>query len=280
MGSNKKVWIVKASGEREPFSEKKFRSSLKKTGASQQTIDKITKKVKKKLYDGISTSKIYDYAHKLLRKRSRPAAGKYSIKKAIMHMGPSGYPFEKLVAEILKTQGYNVQTGRKIKGFCVTHEVDVVAHKKGKKIVAECKYHNRHGIKSDVVTALYVHSRFEDIKKEWNTRKGEKNIKKEGWLITNTRLTSDAKKYLKCVGLTAIAWNYPKKNSLEDLITEAGLHPLTTLTTLSNSNKKDLLRKNIILCKELIKSPKKLQSIGLRKRRIDTVVDEAKKVCA
>jgi len=46
-----------------------------------------------------------------------------------MELGPSGFPFENYLSQILNEIGYKVQVGKIINGKCVTHEIDVIAEK-------------------------------------------------------------------------------------------------------------------------------------------------------
>jgi len=50
--------------------------------------------------DGMTTADIYGQAFALLRKRHGPTAVKYSIRRAMLELGPDGFPFEKFVARI------------------------------------------------------------------------------------------------------------------------------------------------------------------------------------
>ncbi|HLR91356.1 MAG TPA: hypothetical protein VK040_10390 [Balneolaceae bacterium] len=74
-------------------------------------------------------------------------------------------------------------------------------------------------------------------------------------VYTNTRFTSDAIQYGKCVGLLLTSWDYPRGNGLKDRIDKSGLHPLTALTTLTKAEKTKLLDEGIVLCKELHGNP-------------------------
>ena len=188
---------------------------------------------KEKLYDGITTQEIYQYAFELLRdEEKRPVAARYSIKRAVLDLGPSGFPFEQFVAQIIKTMGYdNVKTGVAAQGKCVSHEVDVMAEHDGKHMAAEVKFHNSLGIKTDLKVALYVHARFEDL------RNSSHHID-EGWLITNTRFTRNVVKFATCSNLKLLGWDYPRGRGLEVLIDEAHVHPITALTTLTSKEKR------------------------------------------
>ncbi|MBA4057210.1 MAG: ATPase, partial [Marivirga sp.] len=252
--------VTKASGERVPFSWKKLEHSLHRSGADESTIEVVKEKLKSHLHDGISTRKIYQHAFNILRKTSKFYAARYKLKQAIMELGPSGYPFEKFISEILKFQGFTVQVGVIVAGNCVTHEIDVVAEKDDKHFMVECKFHNQPGIKSDVKIPLYIYARFLDVEKKWKALAGH-NVKfHQGWLVTNTRFTNDAIQYGSCAGLHLLGWDYPKKGSLNELIDASGLHPITSLTTLTKTEKQQLLERKIILCKEVCQKPELIDS--------------------
>lgn len=277
--NKKEAWIVKASGERELFSEAKLRQSLERSHASQDSINEIVTKIQHELEDGMNTADIYRKAFSLLRKKSRPVAARYSLKHALMEMGPTGHPFEHFVGELLKSEGFSVEVARIVNGMCVKHEVDVVGMKDNRHIMVECKFHNQPGRRSDVKIALYVQARFEDIEKQWKRlpQHGEKFH--EAWLVTNTKLTSDATDYAKCVGMTAIGWSYPEGNSLEDRIERTGLHPITCLTMLSRFQKDTLMQRGIYLCKELMEDANILASVGVKSDAALKVLDEAQQLC-
>src|SRR3989344_922725 len=159
------ILVKKASGEVEPFSDAKLRNSLERAKVSREMIEEIVAHVRRELVSGSKTRDIYRHAFSLLRKRERPAAARYSLKRAIMELGPTGHPFENLVGELLKLRGFSVKVASIVQGLCVSHEVDVVAEQGSRHIMVECKFHNEQGIKSDVKVALYVQARFEDIQK-------------------------------------------------------------------------------------------------------------------
>lgn len=238
------IRVLKASGEYEAYDEKKVRSSLKRAGAGRKLIDKIIKNLQPRLYDGIPTSKIYSYVFTALRESKSHLVSKYNLKRAIMDLGPSGYPFEQFVAGILQAYGYKVTINKIVKGRCIRHEIDVIVEKNNKRSAIECKFHNRLGTKTDYKVALYVYARFLDIKNS--------NFQ-QAWLITNTKLTINAKKYSNCIGLKAIAWDYPADFSLRFLIEKSNLHPITCLDSLSKNEKEKLLETDIVFCRDLIK---------------------------
>ena len=270
----KKVYITKASGESALFSEEKLCASLERAGATPEQALNIAEEIKTKLYTGISTKKIYRLAFNLLKESSRHLAAKYHLKHAIMELGPSGYPFEKFIGEILRYQGFQVSVGVIIQGKCVQHEIDVVATVDHQQLMIECKYHNQPGIFCDVKVPLYIKARFEDVEAAWKAIPGNGKKLYQGWLVTNTRFSSDAVQYGTCAGLTLMGWDYPIRKGLKDQIDTLGLYPITCLTSLTKHEKQILLDKKIVLCKELDSDRKLLEQIGIKPSRIDIILQE------
>jgi hypothetical protein len=272
------VFIVKTDGTKEPFDSSKLENSLKKAGASAEVTEKICHHISKEIEDGMSTSAIYRHAFELLHKFERPVSVRYSLKRAISELGPTGFPFERYIAEIYKAKGFEVATDQIIQGKCVSHEVDVVAWNENKLIMAEAKFHNELGIKSDLKVALYVKARYDDIHGiEYNY--GKRRKLDEGLLITNTNFTVKAVEYSECAGVKLIGWNYPSQGNLHDMIEDMGLHPVTCLTTLTNSEKKDLMENGITLCRNVRDSADKLMQLGLSREAIDQAVEESNFMC-
>lgn len=279
MTLKKNINIIKQSGESAVFDVKRLKNSLERSGAKDDLINEIIKEVETSLYEGISTKEIYKKAFSILRKNARPSAARYKLKKAIMELGPTGYPFEKFVGEILSHQGFETQVGVIIKGHCVNHEVDVVAEKDDKHFMVECKFHSQHNRHCDVKIPLYIQSRFKDVEKQWKSKPGHDTKFHQGWIFTNTRFTTDAIQYGNCAGLMLIGWDYPKKGGLKDRIDVSGLHPVTCLTTLSKQEKQKLLDRNKVLCMDICEQPDILNAIGIKDNRHHKIMSEAHELC-
>ncbi|MDF1516868.1 MAG: restriction endonuclease [Lutibacter sp.] len=275
---DKVVIVKKISGDLEPFSIQKLSKSLQNSGASKEEIEKIVEAVQPELYDGISSNLIYKKAFGLLKKHNRVSASKYSLKRAIFELGPTGFPFERLISALLKQKGYKTKIGEILKGECITHEIDVLAEKDGNVFTVECKFHKNPTNISNVKIPLYINSRFLDVQKVWNNS-GKSTHLKQGWLVTNTRFTKDAIDYAKCVDLTLISWNYPPNNSLKNNVDKYGLYPITTLTSLTKKEKTQLMEKDIILVKELSKNPDSLNHLGFSEKQKALVLAEVHKLC-
>lgn len=273
------IIITKASGQKEPFEKNKLRQSLLRAGAPEALADQIVQEIAGSLTEGLSTKRIYKKAHKLLSKASLPVAGHYHLKNGIMELGPSGFPFEVYLSEILARQGYEVKVGKIVQGKCVKHEVDVIAERDDHHFMIECKYHNSPGMVCDVKIPLYIQARFKDIEAQWKLIPGHGMKLHQGWVVTNTRFTADAITYGTCAGLKLVSLDFPRKGSLREMIEETGLYPLTCLTLLTQQEKKSLLEKKIVLCREICHRPQHLQELNIPAIRIKVILEEGHQLC-
>ena len=210
------MYVVKASGKKEEFNPGKILSTLRRAGATQKLANEIENEVEKKAYDGITTREILDNALELLKSRKPEVADIYDLKRAIMTLGPTGFPFEKFFAEVLRNYGYETQIDQIVSGKFSTHEIDISAVKKNIRYMVEAKYHNTQGVYTDLKVVLYVYARFLDLKRKFDVP----------WIVTNTRISSNAMNYSKGVGIKITSWKYPGKESLEGLIEGKKLYEL------------------------------------------------------
>lgn len=270
------ITVTKSSGKKMPFLEEKLIRSLKRSGASKSQIKTIVTCIKKELYKGISTKQIYNRAFALLKQQQPVCASKYKLKKAIYELGPTGFPFERFVGAIYSYSGYEIKIGQIIQGKCVSHEVDVIATKNNKTMVIECKFHSDQGRNCNVKIPLYIHSRYSDI---IDCEKNKYLLPSEGWVITNTRFTTDAITYGNCSGLHLLSWSYPEGNSLKDLIDRLGLYPITVLSLLSNKEKVFLLEQDVVLCRQLLKEVFLLDHLGILESRKKRIINELQLLC-
>ncbi len=267
-------YITKSSGQVERFSIKKLKRSLRKAGAPSNIITQIVDDILKRP-DLDTTKKIYDYAYKQLKGIDRPLAARYSLKNALYELGPSGHLFEQYTALIFQELGFNTQVGVIEQGACVDHEIDVLMEKDNQRYMAECKFHNRRGIKTDVKVALYIKARFEDLSDRWET---QPSLACDGvWLVTNTQFTSEAIKYGTCADIMLLGWAYPHNKGLAMLIDSLDLHPITSLTCLTKKQKRMILKHGVLLCRDLIHRPDLLKMLGIR--QVKKVQDECKALC-
>ncbi len=274
MEEKKVIYIIKANGVREIFDREKLLRSLRKIGTDRETADLIVSKIETDLTNDHTTKEIYSQAFSLLKKHQRPIAIRYSLKRAIAELGPSGFPFENYVAEIFKAEGYQVLTDQIVMGACVPHEIDVVAYNDTELIMVEAKFHTDFSTGSDLKVALYVKARFDDLLQNGVFKYGGKERKMtKGLLITNTKFSSTAIQYGECAHLNMVGWNYPYSNNLHNIIEKFDLIPVTVLTSLNQSEKKMFLASDIVLSKQL-NNIELLKSYGFNDIKIRAILKE------
>jgi hypothetical protein len=255
--------VVKASGEMEPLDLNKVRRSCEQVEASPETIEKVIQAVSDFAYDGITTQKIYRKVRSVLKKYARYAEARFRLKEAMIKMGPSGFPFETYINEVLKNYGYSTRIRTILKGVCANHEIDIIAEEsssKSEKYLVECKYHNAFGIYTGLKETLCTYARLLDLQEGY--MKGVCENLDKAWLVTNTKISREAVKYGECKGIKLLGWNHPLDNGLEQLIQEKDLYPVTVLDFVDRDSLNKLSKTGIMLMKNLeILSIKKLSEI-------------------
>jgi hypothetical protein len=277
--AKRKKNIIKLSGEPDLFDEEKLRGSLQRSGAAGQVIDGIIRRIREEIYEGMPSREIFNLAFSMLRRNSRPAASRYKLKRALMELGPTGFPFEIYIGELFKFKKFETKVGSVMKGHCVSHEVDILAKKDNLLYMVECKFHNDLGSMSNVKVPMYVHSRFKDLETVWRREKAHGHRQYHCGVATNTRFTSDALQYGTCMGIYMLSWNHPVNDSLKLQIDRSGLYPVTSLLSLTAYEKRKLLDKGIVLCKSLAANRAALLEINVTTARIENILKEADSVC-
>src|SRR5260221_4411784 len=121
------IHVVKADKTWEPFSEQKVMDSIRRARIPHSFRGEVLTYVKGKLYEGISTQEIYRHILEYLETSPKPyIKTRYSLKEAIMQMGPTGYPFEDFISRLLESEGYTTQVRQILRGKCVSHEIDII----------------------------------------------------------------------------------------------------------------------------------------------------------
>jgi hypothetical protein len=263
--------VLKADGKLEPFDEEKLLTSIKRAGIPPDIQDLVMEHVKSRLYENIPTDEIYSHIEEFFgTSQDHYSRSRYSLKRAIMELGPTGFPFELYVSKILEAQGYSIEVNQIMMGTCVNHEVDVIAKKDDEKLLVECKFHNKVGIKSDLHVSLYTKARFDDLKEKYGFTKA--------MLATNTKITSDALAFADCVDINVLSWSYPNDKGIRDLVEEHKLYPVTQLSVLNLTHKQELLSKGYVLISQIVDDPKVLDQISIPEDKREHILEQARKV--
>lgn len=272
------ITVIKADGKTEFFKIEKLRRSLRRAGATSSEMTDIIRAIEQILYDGIRTQEIYRVAFQMLHKTKQPAATRYSLRRALFGLGPTGFPFERYLGRVFEAEGYTAKTGILINGHCAEHEIDVAAFKSDHSFVAEAKFHARPGIKTDLQVAMYSYARLLDLRDATICNEAICGIK-EFWLITNTKFTTAAEKYANCVGLNMLSWDYPRRDNLHDRIERTGVYPITVLHSITPNQIATLLQYDIILCQDIVDKPQVLRHLHIPHAKSEDLLTEARAIC-
>jgi hypothetical protein len=270
--------VKKYSGDLVTFDPESLKHSLLKSGASHEDVAKVYERIQKELYEGITTQQLYEKAFAYLKDIRKVYAAKYSLKKALRDLGPTGYNFEKWVCSLMRYMGYQSINSQVLKGHAVTHEIDVIAIKDEEFYIAECKLRNDPDAKITVTTPMYFLSRMNDLADLPFHFFGESKCITKGWLITNAYFTTDSIDFGEYYGINLLSWDYPEGKSIKNLTDDGGLYPITCLTTLDEMYKLQLLDHHIILVSDLITRTEILGRMIKNKQTYEDVLAEAKEL--
>ena len=248
--------IVKTDGTREEFSPSKLCLSLRKAGARREIADSICKIVAPKINPSDSTSIIFREALNHLVSHDLDVAARYSLRRGLEELGPAGFIFEQYLETILQSFGFATKRDVMIRGACISHEIDVIAGIGSKRFLVEAKYHNDSSIKTHVDVIMYADARLMDIVKA-ESKEAQTKYENAMWVITNTKFTDQSIKYAQCRGIRLTGWNHPRGASLEDVISQKRLFPVTVLPSLPKLALPEMAKRNIILAQDLLPYEKK-----------------------
>ena len=273
------LYVINLAGQKEPFSWKKVLSSAQRAGASKELATKIADEISLLVYPGISTALIHEEVLKRLRE-SEPRAGiRFSLKKAIQRLGPTGFPFEKYVGALFENQGWQVFLNQHLKGYCLTYEIDFLAQKEKELFIGECKFRHalaKQKIPSEIILENYA--KFLDLKKgEFFKTPAFPQKEISFILVTDAKFTHRTKKFARCYRLELLGWRYPKERGLEYLIESQNLYPITILPSLDDDLARQCFEEKIILVKDLLKKwPNFTRKAKISSQKAAAIFEEAK----
>ena len=270
------IFVKKSKGYFQKFSQSKLAHSFMRCGTTESQARKFSRELKEKITPNISTDRLRDLAIQKLKDAHPSSAARYELSRAVTKLGPTGYPFEKLVARIYESEGYRVQTNLILPGRCVGHEIDVRAEKEGKVILIECKFHHEAGSVSDLKTALYVKGRADDLKNSSSHLSEHDRFA----LVTNTKFSGEAYQFGTCAGLELVGWSVGEPFSLSTRLEKSGLIPLTALSTLPRKVTEALMNRGIVTLLDFVDDstawklvPKNPRLLEVIQREIDALLN-------
>lgn len=265
--------VIKRNKIKEPYHPSKIIKSLEKLKVSRDKIEEILFLIDKNLPSLVTTDQLFRFIYDYLKRDNGEKSYRYNLKKAILALGPTGYPFEKFIAHLLSFYGYQTKHNLFLEGKCLKYEIDILAELEGKIYIGECKFRHYWNKKNDLHVVLYSYARYLDLKN---------NFSQESYplIVTNTKFTQEGIKFSTCYGIKLISWNYPPTENLVYLIEFKKIYPLTIFDFISLKNLKNLFNNDIILVSDFISKDKNyLRKIsGLSLTEIDKIFQESKKI--
>jgi hypothetical protein len=161
----------------------------------------------------------------------------------------------------------------------VEHEVDAVASKDDKTYIVEVKHHHNYHTLTGLDEGRIARAVFEDITEGFED--GSNNLKVDkAMIICNTKFSRHAERYTKCRGILRIGWNSPPGNSLQNMIEEKNLYPITCLKELTLETREKLTSAGVLLLKQLTtrKLGKISKDTGLSKATLAQLAEHAQKL--
>ncbi len=211
--------VIKYSGEKETFNEKKVLGSIVNSGLTREEALGILAHIKPKLYDGISTRDLYKLVYETVDKESRTDnVSLYRMRETLGEIG--SFEFEKFVKGLLEKRGFDCIYDSIIEGCCVAHQVDIIAKKKDEIFYVEVKHHKNYHRDTGLGEVCEIWARYEDMKKGFEKRKNNFNFSNP-WLFTNTKISDHGQRYAKCKSMRLTSWKVGLDgSSLEDMVRE------------------------------------------------------------
>jgi Holliday junction resolvase-like predicted endonuclease len=270
------VYVTKADGTRQLFDGEKIVRTCLRMGASRRIAEEVARKVEDRLYDGISTSKILQLTFRLLRKYKPAIRHVLDLRRGLSLMD-SKPEFESFVQVLLARNGFEVTPNRIITGRCAKHEVDAIAKKDGVTFFVEAKHHVSYHTPTGLDESRIARAILEDVTEGFELGRSSLRIDR-AMIVTNTRYSEHALRYGECRNILQIGWRAPANLSLQNLIEEKNLYPLSCLRGLKNENRTKLVNSGAVLIEQLFEEtlPSLARKTGIQKETLKQIIEKAK----
>ena len=219
-------------------------------GTSRQTAYEIAEKVERRLYDGISTAKVLQMIFIFMRRQQPQVSHVYDLRKGLSLM-TSKPEFENFIQILLAYNGFEVSPNQILTGNCVEHEVDAIARKNGVTYFVEAKHHFSYHALTGLDESRIARALLEDVTEAYEQGKTSQRIDR-AMIVTNTKYSEHAIKYGHCRNILQIGWNTPIDLSVQHMVEEANLYPLSCLRHLKSDTRAQLVNSGIVLMKQIV----------------------------
>ena len=270
------IFVTKANGTREPFDRAKLVRTCRRMGATEEIAHHIAKSIEARLFDGIETKKILSMIFVSMRKHKPILKHMIDLRKSLSLLR-SKPDFELFIQLLLKEYGYDVVPNLIIRGKCVEHEVDALASKEGITMIVEVKHHFDYHTPTGLDEARIARAVFEDATEGHEIGSNDLEID-EVMIVSNTKLSGHAERYVKCRNIKHVGWSHPPKSALQNLIEDKKLYPITILRGLRSPVRDKLVSTGIVMIKQLTEiDPNELRRRArISKNDSESIINKAK----
>ncbi len=270
------VFVTKADGTKQLFDREKVVRTCLRMGASREIADEVAGRVEESLYDGMPTSKILQMILGLLRKYKPTIRHVLDLRRGLSLMD-SKPEFENFVQLLLAHNGFEVTPNRLVTGKCVTHEVDAIARKDGVTYFVEAKHHVNYHALTGLDESRIARAILEDATEGFELGICDLKVDR-AMIVTNTRYSEHASRYGECRNILQIGWSSPTNLSLQGMIEEKNLYPLSCLRGLKRETKIKLVNSGILLMKQLFEEkPSTLaRKTGVQQETLKQIMEKAR----
>jgi hypothetical protein len=244
------IFVTKFDGRKEPFYKSKVVRTCMRMHATPSQAKAVADKVEREAYDGIPTKEILRMIFTYMKEFKPEIKHQIDLREAISLLRPKP-DFEKFIALLLRSEGYEAEHNKILSGGCIEHELDAIAKKNGELVYVEVKHHFNHHAYTGLDVVLEVNSTFEDLKEGYKLGKHSINFTR-ALVVCNTKISEHAKRYAACKGIGCLGWRYPEERGLEQIIEEKKLYPITFLKGLDKETLTRLGDAGIVLLKQLL----------------------------
>jgi len=240
--------------------------------------ENVADRIERELYDGIPTREIIRRIYRYLAKYRPQVEYEADLRQALALLRPRP-DFEQYVARLLTEWGYSTVGPLILRGRCVEHEIDAVASRGGEATYVEVKHHASPHIFTGLDVFLQAKATFQDLSEGYVAGLNKISIQR-AMVVCNTKLSDHARRYAGCAQIEYICWKSPPERSLEKLIEEKKLYPITMLKRLDTETEGKLGDAGTILLRELLDSDRKELSkrTGVQMDQIEKLAQWAKEV--
>ena len=272
------IQVIKADGTMQAYDRNKVMRTIRNYGIPDGEAEAVIEEIERHLHDRMRTRDILRLIRTVGRKYQPVVAERTNVRRAIGLFRPKP-DFELYVQALLAGSGYEVGEGRILKGRCGEHEVDAIAAKDGITYFVEVKHHHNHHRMTGLDEGRIARAIVEDVQEGYKEGRNHFTVDK-AMIVSNTKLSSHAKRYAACWDIKHIGWDNPAEENIASMVADRMLCPVTLIKGVNARMRKNLVYAGIVTIGQLLAhSPGELAEMtGEAEREMIIIADRAEKL--